>query len=410
MDFLEDDPAMFAENSIRMGKRKADGDGSYARQKIKKPLPLKDVPRNFYRFGLTPNLLIKRLRALPEPDLIMITAMMTYWYPGLFDAISLVKNVCPHAPVVIGGNYVSLSPEHASKSGADFLLPGPGEVSLPALLKELFKMDMQVLPDPHNLDSYPYPAFDLLHNPGGLPIITSRGCPYRCSYCASHLLHPGFYRRNPARVVDEIEFWHVRYGVKNFSFYDDALLVNLQEMAIPLLKEIVGRNLSLQFHCPNGLHLREINEEITILMRQAGFKTIRFGFETSDLMRQKQTGGKVTNEELATAIRHLKNAGYSSCEIGIYILCGLPGQPAGEVADSIEYVQSVGAHPILTEYSPIPGTELWSDAVASSSYPIAEEPLFQNNTLLSCRSESLTMEAYHKLKLMTRCRLDMEDA
>jgi radical SAM superfamily enzyme YgiQ (UPF0313 family) len=405
IDFLEDDPAMLFESNIRAGKIKTDGAGTYARQKITKPLPLKDIQRNFYRYGQTSTILLKKLQSFPKPHAIMITSMMTYWYPGLFDTISLVKQVYPGVPVVIGGNYVSLCPEHASKSGADFLLPGAGEVSVPVLLKELFKMDMQVLPDPRDLDSYPYPAFDLLNNPGSLPIMTSRGCPYRCSYCASHLLHPGFYRRNPVHVADEIEFWHVRYRIQNFSFYDDALLVNSKELAVPLLKEIISRNLPLQFHCPNGLHLREVSDEISNLTYNAGFKTIRFGFETSNLFRQKQTGGKVNNEDFVKAIKNLKNAGYSTCDIGIYLLCGLPGQSADEVAESIRYVQSFGAHPILAEYSPIPGTRLWPDAVASSFYPIAEEPLFQNNTLLSCRSKSLTIEAYHKLKLMTRCRV-----
>ncbi len=402
IDFLEDDPAMLFEPNIHMGKRKPDGDGSYAKQKIKKPLALKDIPRNFYRYGLTANILLNRFKKIPRPDAILISAMMTYWYPGLFDTISFVRHVYPGVPVVIGGNYVSLCLEHAAKSGADFLLPGAGEVSVPPLLKELLKIDIQILPDPDDLDSYPYPSFDLLKKPGSLPIMTSWGCPYRCSYCASYLLHPKFQRRNPGHVVDEIEHWYLRYGIRNFSFYDDALLVDSQEMAVPMLKEIIKRNLPLHFHCPNGLHIREVSEEIAMLMHKAGFKTIRFGFETSNLLRQKQTGAKVNNEEFVEAVKNLQKAGYASDDIGIYLLCGLPGQPADEIAESIRYVQSFGARPILAEYSPIPQTTLWPEAVASSPYPIAEEPLFQNNTLLACRSKSLTVETYQELKQRTR--------
>jgi radical SAM superfamily enzyme YgiQ (UPF0313 family) len=108
---------------------------------------------------------------------------------------------------------------------------------------------------------------------------------------------------------------------------------------------------------------------------------------------------------LADAINHLKRAGYQSYDIGVYILCGLPGQSADEVRESIHYVRSSGARPILAEYSPIPGTELWREAVACSSYPIAEEPLFQNNTLLPCKNASLTYKMYQTLKLMTRIPL-----
>jgi len=402
IDCLDDAPDMPLAKDVRPGKKRNDGAGGYSRQKIGKPLPLKMIPRNFHRFGLPPAFLLQKMHRFTRPDMIMITTMMTYWYPGLLEMIALVRQVWPDVPVIIGGNYVSLCPEHAAQAGADFCLPGPGEVSLPGIVKELLKMDLQLLPDPNNLDSYPYPAFDLLRNPASLPILTSRGCPYQCSYCASHLLYRDFRRRSPVLVAAEIEFWHRRYGIKNFSFYDDALLVNSEELAAPLLKEIIRRNLPLQFHCPNGLHLREVTPEISALLFKAGFKTIRCGFETSDLLRQKQTGGKVNNEELAEALKNLENAGYCPSEIGIYILCGLPGQSAEEVAESIRYVQSLRARPILAEYSPIPGTRLWPEAVASSPFPVAEEPLFQNNTLLPCRNESFTIEAYRKLKLMAR--------
>jgi radical SAM superfamily enzyme YgiQ (UPF0313 family) len=180
-------------------------------------------------------------------------------------------------------------------------------------------------------------------------------------------------------------------------------------MAVPLLHDIIRRQLPVQFHCPNGLHLREITLNLSSLMYKAGFRTIRFGFETSDLTRQKITGGKVNNEEFREAVHHLKLAGYQPQDIGVYILCGLPGQSAEEVQKSIRFVRSSGARPFLVEYSPIPGSDLWNDAIASSAYPIDTEPLFHNNTLLPCKSASLTDQTYHNLKLMTKLPLQSED-
>ena len=106
---------------------------------------------------------------------------------------------------------------------------------------------MNFIPDTDNLDSYPYPAFDLISHPDHVPIMTSRGCPYRCSYCASHIINDRFRRRDPIRVADEIFYWHTHLGVRNFSFYDDALLVTPGEMVIPLLREIIRRDLPIQF-------------------------------------------------------------------------------------------------------------------------------------------------------------------
>jgi radical SAM superfamily enzyme YgiQ (UPF0313 family) len=169
-------------------------------------------------------------------------------------------------------------------------------------------------------------------------------------------------------------------------------------MIIPLLKELKRRNLSCQFHCPNGLHLREIDKELSKLLYDSGFKTIRFGFETADFQRQKQTGGKVINEELLNGVRHLKNVGYKIDDIGIYLLCGLPGQSAAEVSASIEFVRKCGAKPVLAEYSPIPGTNMWAEAVIASPFDIQNEPVYHNNSLLPCRNNDFSFDVYEELK------------
>ncbi|MBE0557776.1 MAG: B12-binding domain-containing radical SAM protein, partial [Proteobacteria bacterium] len=327
-------------------KRKISGEGGYAKERISKPNLLRHFPRYYHRYGIKPEFVIKYIKSIPPPDLVMITSMMTYWYLAVFDVVGLVQRTFPGMPVVLGGNYVTLYPQHAARSGADFLLAGPAELSIPVLLKKLYNQDMSFIPDTDDLDSYPYPAFDLISHADHVPIMTSRGCPYRCSYCASHIINDRFQRRDPIRVADEINYWHIRLGIRHFSFYDDALLVTPNEMAIPFLKEIIRRDLPIHFHCPNGLHLREITQELSILMFKAGFKTIRFGFETSDTLRQERTGGKVDNEELQEAVKHLRHAGYRNSDIGVYILCGLPGQSADEVAESIRFVQSCGARPL----------------------------------------------------------------
>jgi radical SAM superfamily enzyme YgiQ (UPF0313 family) len=134
----------------------------------------------------------------------------------------------------------------------------------------------------------------------------------------------------------------------------------------------------------------------------SGFKTIRFGFESSDFKRQTETGGKVKNEELMSAVRHLKNAGYQQKDIGIYLLCGLPGQTAEEVRNSIKFVWECGAKPVLAEYSPIPGTEMWNEAVTLSTLDIQGEPLYQNNSLLPCRNDDFSYDVYTELKMSIR--------
>lgn len=394
-------PKMREDHAMRMPLRLASGRGKYFRETIPKPDALKEIPKHYHRYGITPRIFRETLLSIPTPLVVLVTSMMTYWYPGVFETIGLVKEIIPAVPVVLGGNYATLCPQHAANSGADFILTGYGEEKLTEFMRKIFNINLAFHPDVKRLDSYPVPAYDLISYPEQLPLRTSRGCPFACSYCASGLLNPFFQRRDPDQVFTEIESWHQVFNVQHFSLYDDAFLVQPQEMAIPLLKGIIKSHLPVQFHCPNGLHLREINDEIAGLMYRANFKTIRFGFETADLKRQCATGGKVTNSDLTQAVKYLVKAGYQKDEIGVYLLCGLPGQAAAEVRESILFVKACGARPILAEYSPIPGTFLWNEAIKVSPFDIATEPLYHNNTLIPCQSADFTLEMYRSLKLLT---------
>jgi len=394
-------PAMMSAGLLP--RRLSSGAGKFHREVIAKPQCLKSIPKKYCRYGIRPDIFKQELELHRDADIVLITSMMTYWYQGVNDAIKIIRETLPDVPIVLGGKYATLCSEHAAQhSGADYIICGTGEKQILQLLRNVWGEETIFEPDYENLDSLPYPALDLVRKLEQVTITTSRGCPYNCSYCSSHIFNDKFRTRNPLQVADEIEYWQRNFGVKNFAFYDDALLVNPEKMIILILQEIKRRKLTCHFHCPNGLHLREINKDISNLLFSAGFQTIRFGFETSDFKRQAETGGKVKNDELRTAVKYLKQAGYSTAEIGIYLLCGLPGQKAKEVEDSINFVLECGARPVLAEYSPIPGTKMWNEAITSSPFDILNEPLYHNNSLLPCRNEDFTYAAYNKFKTALR--------
>jgi len=134
------------------------------------------------------------------------------------------------------------------------------------------------------------------------------------------------------------------------------------------------------------------------LLHRSRFKTIRLGFEASSEATQIETGGKVDNQEFRRAIKHLKRAGYSGEEIGVYIMVGLPGQRVGEVEESIAFVKEAGAKPVLVEFSPIPHTPLFEKAKKSSQLDLENEPLYHNNSILPCQGEGFTLADYKKVK------------
>ena len=392
-------------------KKRGYGIGKFFKTKIPKPDPLKAIPRNYSRYGITEEILAERLSAAETPDLIGITSGMTYWYPGLFKTIEIVKSFFKRTPIILGGIYATLCHDHAVQfSGADFVIQGSGENELLEIVSRFSNLCRPSDFKPQTLSSElqtmcpPYPCYDLYPQLDSISMSTSKGCPFQCSYCASQFIDKAFFRRDPADVVEEIEYWTSRYGVRNIAFYDDALLIEPYAHIVPILKGALSRGIRCNLHAPNGLHIREIDEEVADLLFRSQFKTIRLGFETSNEKEQTDTGGKVTNQEFHAAVRNLRNAGYSSEEIGVYILVGMPGQRVEEVEESIAYAKEVGSRPILVEYSPVPGTPLFCKAAAMSSFDLMNEPLFHNNSILPCQWAGFTLADFKRLKDRVRER------
>ncbi|MEW6327604.1 MAG: cobalamin-dependent protein [Thermodesulfobacteriota bacterium] len=378
------------------------GTGNFLRTPVPKPAGLKDVPKTYSRYGITPEEFRARLKAIERPDAVLVTSLMTYWYPGVFEAIRLTKKIFPGVPVILGGIYATLCADHArGYSGADYVLPGPGEETVWPLLTNITGCAPAFIPETQTLDGHPYPAFDLPGNRDYVCLLTSRGCPFRCAYCASHKLFPCFTQRAPEAVLGEIYYWYQKYNIQDLTFYDDALLINKKRHIWPILEGVIREKLPVRFHTPNALHIREIDDYTARLLFQAGFKTIRFGFETANMARHKDMDGKICEGDLIQAIKCLRQAGFETKEIGVYILSGLPGQEWQEVAYSIEYVKAAGGVPYLAEYSPIPGSPLWLKAVETARFPIAADPIYQNNSIFPCAAD-FSWETVQRIKMQVR--------
>jgi radical SAM superfamily enzyme YgiQ (UPF0313 family) len=381
-------PGMETAPSTSHATRRRYGTGKYWRQRISVPPALSHIKRAYNRYGITRKIFIEALKKVKNPSAILITSLMTYWYPGVIEAISIAREIHPHAPVILGGIYARLCEEQArANSGADIVSTETALPDMESILKTFHALNI-AMPEPQaKINSLPYPAFDLLNGIDYVCIMTSTGCPYRCQYCASKFLYPSFQRRDAQEVIDELTYWNSNYGITDFAFYDDALLVDSARHAVPIFEGVLQKGLNLRFHTPNALHVKEITKDMARLLHAAGFRTIRLGFETSDITRHNNLDDKVSEGDFERAIQNLKRAGFHKEDIGAYVLIGLPDQTIKSVEDTIQFVADCGAVPYLAEYSPIPHTPLWEKSIKASSYDIANEPLFQNNTLLPCWDE-----------------------
>jgi radical SAM superfamily enzyme YgiQ (UPF0313 family) len=177
--------------------------------------------------------------------------------------------------------------------------------------------------------------------------------------------------------------WQDRLGLVDAAFYDDALLVQASSHLLVILEELARRGRRFRFHTPNGLHAHLITREVAVWLKRADFATLRLGVETTALGAAR-LDQKLEEGQLETALAHLHEAGFNKKEIRVYLLIGLPGQEEGEIVASIRRVQELGATPSLAQYSPIPGTALWPQAVKWSRYDLERDPLFHNNSLFPC--------------------------
>ncbi len=391
----KNNPDMLNHFSAKKPAVKKYGTGKYYREEIEKPSSLKHVPRKYSRYGIHPDIYIKSLKAIKKPSAILVTSLMTYWYPGVIEAIRIAKEIHPGVPVILGGIYARLCSDHARKySGADYVASEINLYNLPELTDILarFGINAETMPaklpaGKHALslqiNSY-YPAFDTYPHLDYVTIQTSTGCPYKCKYCASRFLYPVFKRRDPDDVVSEIRHWHTKYNVADFAFYDDALLVDSERHIVPILEKLQKNNICVRFHTPNALHVKEITPDIARLLISSGFTTIRLGLETSDMDMHRELDKKIAHGDFEVAVKNLLHAGYSKKDIGAYILMGLPGQSVESVTETVLFADRTGVMPYLAEYSPIPETPLWDASAACARYDIKSDPIFHNNSLLSC--------------------------
>ncbi len=390
----------FHKNAKPVNPALRSGRGPYIKTAIKLPKGLEDVKRNYSRYGIPVSWFVDDLKSLnKKPDIILITSLMTYWASAVKETISVIKEVFTDIPVILGGIYASLCYEHAKKnSGADEVITGQGEKVIFDLIKKHTGFSIKNRFNPDDINALPYPALNLQSKINYVPVLTSRGCPFSCAYCASDFLNPNFYARDPFTVVNEILFWHKKYSVSDFIFFDDALLYKSAKHINLILQKIIDSKIKVRFHTPNALHIRWITLKTAKLMFMAGFETIRLGLETTEFENRKTMDKKVDKMQFQETVKYLKQAGFSRNQIGAYLLYGLPGQKNEQVEESIRVVKENNITPILAYYTPIPHTSMWDKAVSSSRYDLESDPVFTNNAIFPCRKEPFSWDtvAYFK--------------
>jgi radical SAM superfamily enzyme YgiQ (UPF0313 family) len=325
-----------------------------------------------------------------KPDIIGITAMT----PTMNSAIKMarqIKEMHNDVIIVLGGAHVTLFPEETLQRvpEADIVVRGEGEQTMVELVKTLENGDSvnsQVLGVTYrekncirnsparqfisDLDSLPFPAFHLLpmtryrlHPPHGkrmpsIPIITSRGCPYRCIYCSKSVFGRQYRANSPTYVVDEIERLMDKFNVREVTFYDDVFTLDKKRVSA-ICEELERRRIEIPWTCETRVNL--VNEELIEKMKKAGCYMIAYGVESGSQKILNNIKKDITLEQAIRAFELTHKIGVQTIA---YFMIGSPGETPETIEETIKFANKLD--PDFVQFStatPFPGTEFFNLAI-----------------------------------------------
>ena len=361
------------------------------------------------------------------PDVVAITCL-SFSQEAFHEVAAMVKRVCPAALVIGGGPYASsLRTAVLQDSNVDILVFDEGEPTFAELVERLVQgmpyddvrgiafrdgerprvtMPRELVPD---LDSLPLPAYDMVDfeayaafNPhldtGGrfFPIVTSRGCPFRCIYC--HDLHGKRTRfRSPDSVLAEIRHLHDNLGVSCIYVYDDIFNVK-RDRAKEICRRIIDSGMDIGIDFLNGLRADLMDHELIDLMIEAGTYYFAYAIETATPRLQDLIKKHNKLDVLADTIEYTVRQGGDRCVVATYNMIGFPTETEDEVWNTIEFNRSLPHH-IADVAVAIPqeNTELF-DLVQEMNIGLPEKrsPNYGSDVMLSA-SEKIPPERLGEL-------------
>jgi anaerobic magnesium-protoporphyrin IX monomethyl ester cyclase len=344
---------------------------------------LKILDLNNYRVA-HPDLLIKRVISSFQPDVVgfSIMSLTSRTVKTLVNKIrDYYSGWC-----VAGGVHVTIEREHVwdEIEGIDFLITGEGEHSLPALLQALdnhgefneidgllYRKDGHTLRNQgsqpiHDLDSLPWPDFRIagVTSIERYPLLTSRGCPYSCIYCASPVLCQRKWRyRQPNFLIDELRHAEQTYHSTSFAIMDDNFTLMI-DRAIEFCDLLIKSRLGLPWECLNGIRADKVNEELILKMKEAGCYRVSIGVESliPEIFEGIKKGESIN--EILHAVKLFKKAGI---EVHGFFLVGLPGDNYQATLGNFRLAKKIGLDKGIWQLvTPFPGTAL-SDWVKANA-------------------------------------------
>lgn len=301
------------------------------------------------------------------------------------EVAEFVKKSCPQTKIIFGGVHPTiLSEDVLIHKFVDFVVRGEGEVTLTELMKGAplenisglsFKRDGKIVHNKardfiENLDDIPYPAHHLLpmnkYRPStgnykrlpAMSMMTSRGCPGRCTFCSTEAMGKKTRFRTPANIIGEIERLIKDYGIKEISFYDDTITANRKNMQ-GMCELILKRGIDIAWSCMSRVDC--IDEETLYLMKRAGCHQIGYGVESGDENILKNIKKHISLKKVKDVVEMTKKAGI---DVRCMFMFGNPGETEETLEATVRL--SIDLNPDIVVFNittPYPGTQMYEWAL-----------------------------------------------
>jgi len=334
---------------------------------------------------------------LHNPDLIGVQCY-TFDTPKVYKMLKIVKEAFPDKITIVGGAHISSIPIEAFNQFqpyVDYAFNGECEISFPKFLNALEKgeryfsdinsiiwkdADGKVHANPpalvQDLDSLGFPAWDLMppetypeSQHGAFyekfpiaPIITTRGCPYLCTFCSAPKISGRKLRHHSVEYVqNHIKMLYAR-GVREFHIVDDNFTFDM-DYCKSVLRGIIDLKLDISLATPNGIRMDYLDDEMLELMKEAGQYLITVAVESgTDRILKKMKKG-TTVEKMRKNIALIKKHGFPVA--GFFIL-GYPTETREEMEQTIRFSKELGLiRANFFTYLPLPGTASYNELVSS---------------------------------------------
>jgi len=308
-----------------------------------------------------------------KPDLVGLSSY-TQEIIHVASLAKQIKNRWPAIRTVIGGIHATVLPRETLEEFPwfDFLVFGEGEIVLYELVEALenstpldqikglgYRKDGTVVVNelrPWNteLDDLPFPAWDLFPKAELYPIITSRGCPFKCIFC-TRPYGDKTRERSPQNVVDEFAELVTKYNAKNIVFRDETFGVN-KRRAIEILDMILGQKLSKGVTLDLHSRVDTVNAELLEKLKRAGCTNVGFGIESGNERILKDSRKGITLMQARRAVEMAKRLGLKTSS---YFILGFPNETKKTAWDTINFARKLNTESVsIAIMMPFPKTRV----------------------------------------------------